>query len=70
MSDPTTPEPTYAEKAAIQDRLLDGRLAGIRAREAAGEITTREAANERVAALELHIEAVKALREEHFGELS
>jgi hypothetical protein len=62
-----TPASTYAEEAAIQDQLLDGKLAGIRAREAAGDITVREAADMRVQALEHHIQCVRALREEHFG---
>ena len=61
------PEPTYAEQAANQDRLLDERLADIRGYEATGKITAREAADLRVQALEHHIEAVRALRAEHFG---
>ena len=67
MSDPTTPEPTYTEQATAFDGYLDEKLASIRAHEAAGDITIREAADMRVAALEHHIEAVRALRAEHFG---
>jgi hypothetical protein len=59
---------SYAAEAAAQDRFLDEKLAAIRAREAAGTITTREAADQRVAALEHHLEAVRALRAEHFGD--
>jgi hypothetical protein len=68
MSDPTTPEPAYADEAAIQDDLLDQKLAEIRAQADHGYITIREAADLRVAALEHHIEATRALRAEHFGE--
>ena len=67
MSDPT-PSGRYADEAAIQDDLLDARLAEIRRRTDAGEITIREAADERVAALEHHIETIRNLRAEYFGE--
>ena len=66
MSDPTT-SPTYCEEATAQDRFLDERIAAIRAQYDAGHITIREAADLRVAALEHHLEAVRALRAEHFG---
>jgi hypothetical protein len=65
---PTEPAASYAEEAANQDRLLDEKLAAIRDREAGGEITVREAADLRVAALEHHVQAVKALRIEYFGD--
>ena len=67
MSDPTPHTSTYTEQAAAQDRFLDEKLADIRATEAAGVITVREGADLRVAALEHHLEAVRALRAEHFG---
>ena len=70
MSDPTPPMSTYAEQAAAQDRFLDEKLAEIRAREAASDITTREAADLRVAALEHHLETVRSLGAEHFGDAS
>jgi hypothetical protein len=57
----------YAREAAAQDGFLDRRLAEIRAAEAAGHITIRESADLRIAALEHHIEAVKNLRREFFG---
>ena len=65
--DETTPAGSYADQAAAQDQLLDGRLASIRAQYEAGSITVREAADLRVAALEHHLEAVRALRREYFG---
>ena len=67
MPGDTPAKSTYAEEATIQDQLLDGKLAGIRAREAAGDYTVLEAATARVDALEHHIAAVRALRIEHFG---
>ena len=69
MSNPTTPggSSDYMREAAVQDALLDERLIRIRVQADLGIITIREAADQRVAALEHHIEAVKALRQEHFG---
>ena len=61
---------TYMEEAALQDSYLDEKLAAIRRREAAGELTVREAAAERVEALQHHVQAVRYLRREHFGEQS
>jgi len=58
---------SYAAEAATQDGFLDRRLAEIRAAEAAGHITIRESADMRVEALTHHIEAVRALRREYFG---
>ena len=58
----------YAAEARMQDQFLDDRIAGIRAAEDAGDITTREAADLRVAAMEHHLAAVRALRAEHFPE--
>jgi len=58
---------SYAAEAAAQDGFLDRRLAEIRAAEAAGHVTIRESADMRVAALTHHIEAVRALRREYFG---
>ena len=66
---PGTPSatPGYAEEAAAQDAFLDQRLAAIRRQQDEGVITIREAADLRVAALEHHIEAVRGLRAEYFG---
>lgn len=58
---------TYMAEASAQDIYLDRKLADIRAREERGDITIREAADARAAALEHHIEAVRELRHEHFG---
>ncbi|HSR82860.1 MAG TPA: hypothetical protein VLM11_01625 [Streptosporangiaceae bacterium] len=58
----------YAEDAAAQDAMLDERLAAIRRQQDQGTITIRQAADLRVAALEHHLEAVRALRAEYFGE--
>jgi hypothetical protein len=68
--DETTRASTYTNEAAAQDQLLDRRLAEIRAQFEAGSITVRHAADLRVAALEHHLEAVRALRARHFGDPS
>jgi hypothetical protein len=67
MSDSTTPG-SYTEEAAIQDELLDRTLGEIRRQAEERIITIREAADLRVAALEHHLEAIRALRDEYFGE--
>jgi hypothetical protein len=67
MHDPT-PVPSYSQQAALQDLYLDQCLAQIRVAESAGDITIREAADLRVAALEHHLEAVVSLRTEFFGD--
>jgi len=64
---PDTSASAYMREAALQDEFLDAALAGIRANEAAGHITIREAADLRVAALEHHLETVRNLRIEYFG---
>lgn len=58
--------PTYASEAAEFDRFLDEKIAAIRARQDAGEITVRQAADLRVEALSHHLAALKALRAEYF----
>jgi hypothetical protein len=55
----------YCIEAEAEDRRLAERLAAIRAREGAGMITTRQAADERIAVMEAHLEAVRELRERH-----
>jgi len=42
-------------------------IAYIRRRQDAGEITVRQAADERIAAMEEHLAAIRQLRERHFG---
>jgi hypothetical protein len=63
----TPPADSYTDEAAAQDQFLDRRLAEIRALYEAGSITIREAADLRIAALEHHVEEVRALRVKHFG---
>jgi hypothetical protein len=55
----------YYIEAEAEDRRLAERLAAIRSREDAGELTTRQAADERIAAMEQHLEAVRKLRERY-----
>ena len=57
----------YYIEAEAQDRRLAERLAAIRSREDKGTIATRQAADERVAAMEAHLAAVRQLRERHLG---
>jgi hypothetical protein len=64
----TVPERNYTEEAAKFDRVLDEKIASIRARQDSGEISTREAADLRVAALSHHLAAVTALRAQYFGD--
>jgi hypothetical protein len=66
MSD-STPEPTYAQEAAIQDQLLDEKIARIRAQLELGTITVREAADLRVAAYSHHLLAIADLNRQYFG---
>jgi hypothetical protein len=56
----------YIEVGAEDDR-LDAILRSIREREDSGEITTREAADRRIAALENHLAACRALRVRYLG---
>jgi hypothetical protein len=55
----------YYIEAGAEDRRLAERLAAIRSREDAGTITTRQAADERIAVMEQHLEAVRELRRLH-----
>jgi hypothetical protein len=55
-----------AEASAL-DSALDIRLSEVRAAYDRGELTTREAADARIAAMEEHLDRVRALRAEHFG---
>lgn len=76
-ADPLTPPPVpavavgrsaYMAEAAAHDEELDRRLADIRRQESDGFITTREAADLRVAAMEHHLTATRGLRAEYFPE--
>lgn len=55
----------YNHFAAIEAAKLDGALADIRAAQDSGEFTVREAADARVAALELHLAALRKLRQDY-----
>ena len=57
----------YYVEVEAEDSRLTARLDAIRAREDAHTITVRQAADERIAALTAHLEAVRELRERHFG---
>lgn len=49
------------------DQAVDVTLAGIRAKEAASELTVVESANLRIAVLEQHLVQLEQLRLEHLG---
>jgi hypothetical protein len=57
----------YMQEAEAQDQFLRDRLTVIRHQEENGDITTREAADLRIAAMEHLLAATRALRAEHFG---
>ncbi len=57
----------YQEAAEQLDRKLDRDLAALRARQDSGDVTTRQAADLRVAILTEHLSALAQLRVEHFG---
>lgn len=57
----------YSQLVADEAERLDGALADIRAAEAAGELTTREAADNRIAVLEANLIRLRLLREEYLG---
>jgi len=61
------PASAYAVAAEREDQRLIERIAYIRRRQDAGEITVRQAADERIAAMEEHLAAIRQLRERHFG---
>jgi hypothetical protein len=56
----------YYIEAEAEDRRLEDRLSSIRSREDARQITTVQAAAERIAAMTSHLEAVRELRRLHF----
>jgi hypothetical protein len=59
------PRSRYYIEAEAEDRRFAERLAAIRSREDAAAITTRQAADERIAVMEEHLEAVRKLRRQH-----
>ena len=61
------PRKLYWAQVEAEDSRLDAILASIRKRQDEGTITTREAADERVVAMETHLAAVRQLRERYLG---
>jgi hypothetical protein len=53
----------YREALERENRALDEALADIRQRQDSGQITVRQAADERVEVLERHLASVRLLRE-------
>ena len=57
----------YLAAAADEDARLTARLAEIRNREDSATISVREAAAERIAAMEQNLHALQQLRQQHLG---
>ena len=57
----------YNELVAEEAARLTATIAGIRDDEAAGHLTTREAADNRIAVLEAHLNRLRLLRTEYLG---
>jgi hypothetical protein len=57
----------YNQVVTEEASRLDGALADIRAQEAAGRLTTREAADNRIAVLEANLTRLRLLRAEYLG---
>jgi len=66
-NDDDDPHTAYFRAVTALDRRVDAELAAIRRRQDAGEYTSREAAEARVAALESHLAEVRRLRTELLG---
>jgi hypothetical protein len=67
----TQPPPDHAryyEAVTTEDERLQAVLAAIRADHDAGNLTTREAADNRIAALEAHLRHCQELRRTHLGD--
>jgi hypothetical protein len=58
----------YWRSVEALDHDLDAALADIRRRQDDGQLTTRQAAAERIAALEAHLAAVARLRAQYLGD--
>jgi hypothetical protein len=72
MSDDT--ETQHNARIAVYNKLvtdegerLDGALADIRSSQDSGELTVREAADNRVDVLEMHLARLRRLRDEYLG---
>lgn len=59
--------PRFTERAAQLEGKLDRDLAALRARQDAGDVSTRQGADLRVSILSEHLACLAALRVEHFG---
>ena len=57
----------YFAAVTAEDERLEAVLEAIRADEAAGQLTPREAADNRIAALEAHLDKCQQLRRDHLG---
>jgi hypothetical protein len=57
----------YYDAIGREDARLEQKITDIRAREDAGTITVRQAADERIAAMEEHLAACRFLRRRHLG---
>jgi|HubBroStandDraft_5_1064220.scaffolds.fasta_scaffold1143007_1 hypothetical protein len=58
---------SYWAAVEAEDGRFDDEIAGIRRRQDAGELTSREAANERIQIMEAHLAAVRELRQAYLG---
>ena len=67
QNSPTHDPVAYVTALNDEQNAFDDALAAIRAEQAAGRITTAEAAGERVTLLEQHLARLAALRAEHLG---
>jgi hypothetical protein len=59
---------SYARLVQIEDQRFDELIAGIRRRQDAGELTPREAADERIRIMTAHLQAIQELRRRFLGE--
>lgn len=64
----TSHEGGYTAEAAQFDKVLDEKIASIRAGQESGEIGVRHALDLRVEALSHHLAALEALRDRYFGD--
>ena len=55
----------YWKAVETEDKWLDERLTDIRGRQDTGMISIRQAADERIVAMEQHLDAVRELRRRH-----
>ena len=61
------PHDAYFAAVKAADRSVDAQISAIRRREDAGELTSKEAADVRIEALESHLARLRRLRQEHLG---